>query len=485
MSVDPQLLLSSSWQTIYMVFCASVLAIFVGLLLAIALLVTQKGGVWDKPWIYRLLSFIVNVGRSIPFIVLMVALIPITRFLVGTSIGTNASIVPLTIAAIPFYARIAESAFRQVDKSLIEAAHAMGVTPWQLIYKVIVPESFLPLLEGATLTIIALISYSGVVGVIGGGGLGDVAIRYGYQRFDVTVMLITIALLVILVQGVQWVGDLSSKQRTLKWWTLIVVVLALGSGYHIATAQHWVGNANVIRVGITSGPEEQVMQVATSVAKDQYGITIKTVVFDDYVLPNEALATGQIDANIFQHIPYLDTQIAAHGYTIKPIGKTFVYPMGFYSVKIHSIAALPYGALIAIPNDPSNEGRALLLLAQRGLIKLDPKSGLLATPINITANPKHLRFKELDAADIPRALPDVIMGALTNDYVAAAHFTVNQALIKEGPNAPYANIIVVQDSRAGDPSLQKLVLIMHSKPVLDETLSLFPNGAAIPAWSVS
>lgn len=485
MSVDPLVLLISTWQTIYMVFCASVLSIFVGLNLGILLLVTQKEGAWEQPWVYRILSFIVNLGRSIPFIVLMVALIPITRFLVGTSIGTNASIVPLTIAAIPFYARIAESAFKQVEKGLIEAAHAMGVTPWQLIFKVILPESLVPLLEGATLTIIALVSYSGVVGVIGGGGLGDVAIRYGYQRFDVAVMLITIVLLVILVQAVQWVGDFSSKHRTLKWWGLIVVILALGSGYQIAASQHWIGNKNVIRVGITSGPEEQVMQVATFVAQNQYGITIKTVVFDDYVLPNEALATGQIDANIFQHIPYLDTQIAAHGYKIKPIGKTFVYPMGFYSVKIHSISALPYGALVAVPNDPSNEGRALLLLAQKGLIKLDPKAGLLATPINITANPKHLHFKELDAADIPRALPDVTMGALTNDYVGAAHFTVNQALIKEGPNAPYANIIVVQDSRAKDPLLQKLVLIMHSKPVLDETLKLFPNGAAIPAWSVS
>ena len=126
-----------------------------------------------------------------------------------------------------------------------------------------------------------------------------------------------------------------------------------------------------------------------------------------------------------------------------------------------------------------------MLLAQSHLITLKASAGLLATPNDITSNPKHLQFKELDAADIPRALPDVTIGALTNDYVGAAHMNVNQALIKEGPNAPYANVIVVVDSRKNDPLLQKLVLIMHSKAVLDETLSLFPNGAAIPAWSVS
>lgn len=479
MSVDLQLLLVSTWETLYMVFCASVLSILLGLGVSLVLWLTQAKGPWAQPVVHRLLNLIVNIGRSIPFVILMVALIPLTRLLMGTSIGTTAAIVPLTIAAIPFYARVAESAFKQVDRGLIEAAHAMGVTPWQLLYKVILPESKQPLLEGATLTLIALISYSGVVGIMGGGGLGDVAIRYGYQRFDVAMMLATIVILVVMVQFVQWIGDFSSRRRTLKVWAGLAVLLACGVGLQLFAVQ--ATSAKVIRVGITSGPQEQIMTVAAQVAKTQ-GITLKMTVFDDYVLPNQALATGQIDANIFQHIPYLTTQIKAHGYQITPIGKTFVYPMGFYSVKIKNIAALPEGALIGIPNDPSNEGRALLLLEQSGLIGLNAKSGLLATPLDITANPQHLHFKELDAADIPRALPDLSMGALTNDYVAAAHFTVNDALLKEGPNAPYANIIVVADSRAKDPLLLQLVAIMHSKAVVDETKTLFPGGAAIPAW---
>ncbi|MCX7122956.1 MAG: MetQ/NlpA family ABC transporter substrate-binding protein [Gammaproteobacteria bacterium] len=481
-----QLLILSTWQTLYMVITAGVLAVFCGLCLGLLLLITGKNGVWQKPWLYRILSLIVNIGRSIPFVILMIALIPFTRLLVGTSIGTNASIVPLTIAAIPFFARIAESAFKQVDPGLIEAAHAMGIRPWPLIYKVILPESLVTLLEGATLTVVSLVAYTGIVGVMGGGGLGDVAIRYGYQRFDIPMMIYTIIILVVMVQLLQWMGDFSSKRRTMRGWGLLVIIFSIAySSWIYHSEESSVVSGPVIVVGITSGPQEQIMQTATQVAKNQYGITLKLVVFSDYVMPNQALASGQLDANIFQHIPYLNTQIAQHGWALTPIGKTFVYPLGFYSIKIKSINALPNNALIAIPNDPSNEGRALLLLAQSHLITLNPSAGLLATPNDITRNPKHLQFKELDAADISRALPDVTMGALTNDYVAAAHFNVNQALIKEGPNAPYANVIVVVDRRKDDPLLQKLVLIMHSKPVLDETLSLFPNGAAIPAWPVN
>lgn len=481
MSTALQLLLSSTWDTLYMVFSASVLSIFIGLALGLVLYISAPNGVWTHNALNRILGFIVNVGRSIPFVILMIALIPITRFFVGTSIGTNASIIPLTVAAIPFYARIAESAFKQVAPGLIEAGNAMGLTPWQIIIKVVVPESKGVLLEGATLTIIALIAYSSIVGMIGGGGLGDVAIRYGYQRFDLTMMFLTIVILVVLVQFVQWVGDLSARRRTLFFWVLVALPLFLG-----AIGQNFIGNAhskaNTITIGIVSGPMEQIMDTAQQVAQEQYGVHLKIITFNDYVLPNQALNSGEIDANLFQHQPYLDAQIKAHGYHLSALTKTFVYPMGYYSLKINSLNQLPYGAVVAIPNDPSNEGRALNLLAKASLIQLAPSAGLFATPQDIVQNPKHLQFKELDAADVPRALQDVSMGAITNDYVALAHFTVNQALIHEGPEVPYANIVTVQTSRLNDPKLQVLIPIMHSPDVVKETNILFPNGAAIPAW---
>jgi D-methionine transport system substrate-binding protein len=481
MSIDPQLLWSSTWDTLYMVFAASVASVFLGLCLGLLLYVSARDGVWANKHLYRALSFIVNVGRSIPFVILMIALIPITRFLVGTSIGTNASIIPLTVAAIPFYARIAESAFKQVPQGLLEAAKAMGLTPWQTIIKVVVPESKVILLEGATLTVIALIAYSSIVGMIGGGGLGDVAIRYGYQRFDLIMMFATIVILVVLVQFVQWLGDLSAKKRSVLFWGLLSIPLLLGSVAHEFYNSESAAS-NTLTVGIVGGPMEQVLQVAQQVAEKQYGVKLKVVVFNDYVLPNQALNNGDIDANIFQHQPYLDTQSKAHGYKISALTKTFVYPLGFYSIKIKSLNQLPDGGIVAVPNDPSNEGRALNLLATTGIIKLTPGIGLFPTPQNIIANPKHLKFKELDAADVPRALQDVSMGAITNDYITVAHFTVNQALIHEGPNVPYANIVAVQTSRLTDSKLQALIPIMHSPEVLKETQALFPNGAAIPAW---
>ena len=481
MLTDPQLLEISTWQTLYMVFASGVLAIFFGIVIGLVLYSTEAGGLWQHKNLYRVLSFIINVGRSIPFVILMIALIPFTRLVAGTSIGTNASIVPLFVAALPFYARVAESAFKQVPQGLLEAAKAMGLTPWQTIIKVILPESKAALLEAATLTIIALISYSGIVGMIGGGGLGDVAIRYGYQRFDIMMMLMTIIILVIMVQLVQWLGDLSSKKRTLVFWGLVAIPLFFGSLLQVF-GQSLSESPKTLSVGIVGGPMEQVMQVAQTVAHDQYGVNLKIVVFDDYVLPNQALNTGELDANIFQHMPYLDSQIKAHGYQISPLAKTFVYPMGFYSLKLQSLNQLSEGALVAIPNDPSNEGRALDLLQKAKLISLRKDAGLFATPNDIINNPLQLQFKELDAADVPRALPDVSMGGITNDYISAAHFTVNQALLHEGPEVPYANIIAVQTSRLQDQNLQVLVQIMHSPKVVQETYTLFPNGAAIKAW---
>lgn len=478
-----QLLLESTWATLYMVFCSSVLSIFFGTGVGLCLYLTRQGAVWQNCVLNSILGFIVNFGRSIPFIILMVALIPFTRLLVGTSIGNNAAIVPLTIGAIPFYARIAESAFKQVGRDLLEAGQAMGLTARQTIFKIVLPESKYRLLEGVTLTFITLIAYSAIVGAIGGGGLGEVAILYGYQRFDVSIMIYTILILFVLVQLVQWLGDYASKRRSVILWMIISLPLLIGSSLQIFE-ENFV-TTNTIRVGIIGGINDQVLAVANQVAEQKYGIHLKVIDFNDYVLPNEALNNGEIDANIFQHIPYLDAQVKAHGYKISPLTKTFIYPMGFFSDKITNINQLPYGALIALPNDPSNEGRALLLLQASNLIKLKPGVGLLPALNDITLNPKNLKFKELDAADVPRALPDVTMGAVTNDYAVVAHLSLEKAILKEGPDSPYGNIVAVQTSRLNDPKLQPLIAIMHSKEVVAEAEKLFPNGAAIPAWSGS
>ena len=201
------LLLDAFLETLVMVAISSTLAGLVGVPLGVILVAAGHGHIRENAVVNRVLGAVVNAGRSTPFIILLVAIIPFTRLLVGTSIGTAAAIVPLTIAAIPFVARLAEAALREVDPGLIEAAQAMGASPMQIVMKVLVPEALPGLVAALTITVVNLIGYSAMAGAVGGGGLGDLGIRYGYQRFLPEVMLAVVAVLIVLVQGVQSIGD--------------------------------------------------------------------------------------------------------------------------------------------------------------------------------------------------------------------------------------------------------------------------------------
>ena len=190
-----------------MVAVSGVIATLLGLPLGVMLYVTRPRQILAMPVLNQVLGIITNIGRSIPFIILMVAIIPFTRMLVGTSIGINAASVPLTIAAIPFVARLIEGALNEISPGLIESAQSMGATPWQIITKVLIPEARGGIITGLTITLVTLVSYSAMAGAVGGGGLGDLGIRYGYNRFNPTIMLITVVILVVLVQGFQSLGD--------------------------------------------------------------------------------------------------------------------------------------------------------------------------------------------------------------------------------------------------------------------------------------
>lgn len=206
------LLIKSFWETGYMVVASAVLASIIGIPLGIILTVTRKGHILPNAAVNSVLGVIVNATRSTPFIILMVAIIPLTRVLVGSSIGTTAAIVPLTISAAPFIARVIESSLLEIDHGVIEAAQSMGASPLQIIWKVLLPESLHSIVLGITLAVIALIGYSAMAGVLGGGGLGDLAIRYGYQRFQPDVMVVTVVILILLVQLIQYLGDTISKK---------------------------------------------------------------------------------------------------------------------------------------------------------------------------------------------------------------------------------------------------------------------------------
>lgn len=201
------LLFDATLQTLYMVAVSTVLGTLFGLPLGVFLATSQRGELLSSPTLNKVLGLIVNAARSVPFIILVVAIIPFTRMIAGTSIGTTAAIVPLTIAAVPFIARLVENAIREVDAGLIEAARAMGATPYQIIRKVLVPEALPGITLGLTLAVVSLIGYSAMVGAVGGEGLGDLGIRYGYQRFMPEVMLAVVVILIVMVQLVQSIGE--------------------------------------------------------------------------------------------------------------------------------------------------------------------------------------------------------------------------------------------------------------------------------------
>ncbi|WP_284638619.1 methionine ABC transporter permease [Paenibacillus silviterrae] len=198
---------SNTLDTLSMLGASTLFTVLIGLPLGIVLYLTGRGQLLEQPLIYAVLSFVVNVLRSVPFIILMILVIPLTRLIVGTSLGVPGSIPPLVIAAAPFFARLVETALREVDRGVIEAAQAMGATRMQLITKVLLPESRPGLIAAVTITAVTLVSYTAMSGVIGGGGLGDLAIRYGYQRFQTTVMIVTVLILLALVQVLQTLGD--------------------------------------------------------------------------------------------------------------------------------------------------------------------------------------------------------------------------------------------------------------------------------------
>ncbi|MBX5005885.1 methionine ABC transporter permease [Rhizobium lentis] len=202
-----ELLIRSLWETVLMTVASGVISLVAGLPLGLALVVTARGGIAENLWINRVLGAVINGFRSVPFIILLVALIPLTRLIVGTALGTWAAIVPLAIAATPYYARIAEVSLREVDRGLIDAVRAMGGNRWTIVREVLVPEALSGIVAGFTVTLVTLFGASAMAGAIGAGGLGDLAIRYGYQRFETSVMIAVVAVLIVLVCGIQWLGD--------------------------------------------------------------------------------------------------------------------------------------------------------------------------------------------------------------------------------------------------------------------------------------
>lgn len=236
-----------------------------------------------------------------------------------------------------------------------------------------------------------------------------------------------------------------------------------------------------LRVGMVSGPEVEVMKIAVAKAKAENNLDVELVEFQDYITPNIALSDGSVDINAYQHRPYLDSMIKDRGLKLVAIADTFVYPMAAYSDKITDIAQLKNGAKVAIPNDPSNEGRTLILLHNQGYIILKDVNKLDATPADIIENPRKLEFIELEAAQLPRSLPDVDIAFVNNTFAIAAGLTPDKALLVEDRKSPYMNMIVARIDNKDDPRIKQLVKAYQSDEVEQKAIELF-KGNAIKGW---
>ena len=269
------------------------------------------------------------------------------------------------------------------------------------------------------------------------------------------------------------------NKRNLLKTALATVVFGLG----VATSQLSLAAPQTLRVGIMSGEDEDVWRVVAANAAKQ-GLTIKITTFSDYTQPNEALSEHDLDANSFQHKPYLDAQIKARGYTIVPVGYTYVQPIGLYSRKVKSVADLPDGATIAVPNDPSNEGRSLLLLQAQHVITLRADVGLLPTARDIADNPKHIHIKELDAGIVGRAIGDVDAAVINTDWAVKAGIKIPQERIaqEQVTGNPYRNFLAVNAKDANAPWVHALVQSYQQPNVAAEILSVY-HGATLPAWN--
>jgi len=249
---------------------------------------------------------------------------------------------------------------------------------------------------------------------------------------------------------------------------ILKALSAVIAGAAIVTSFGAHADDKVIKVGTIGGPDAQIWEVVTKVAKRE-GLNVKVVEFNDYVQPNAALDAGDLDANSFQHQPYLDSQIKQRGYKIVNVGLTYISPLGIYSKKLKSLKDLPQGAKVAVPNDPSNENRALLLLQTQGVIKLKAGAGTNgnnATPLDVAENPKKIKLVELDAAQLPRSLSDVDAAAINTNFALAAGLQpTKDAIALEDVHSPYANLIAVRTQDKDKPWVRKLVAAYQSEDV--------------------
>jgi len=262
----------------------------------------------------------------------------------------------------------------------------------------------------------------------------------------------------------------------------LLTIAAAASTLILAGCGDKEADTSKVKIGVIAGAEAQVAEVAAKIAKEKYDLDVELVTFTDYVTPNAALDDGSIDANAFQHKPYLDQQIADRGYKLAIVGNTFVYPIAGYSKQVTSIDELKDGDRIAVPNDPTNLGRSLLLLEQQGLLKLREDAGLLATVRDIVENPKNIQIVELDAAQLPRSLDDVALSIINTTYASSINLTPEKdGVFVEDKESPYVNLLVAREDNVNSENVQNFLKAYQTDEVANAASEIF-QGGSVKGW---
>lgn len=479
--VNWEQLVKATWETLYMTSASMVLVIIIGLAIGLLLFNLSRSQSKGAGTLYQIISFISNVFRSVPFIILIILLIPVTRQILGTFLGPTAAVFALVISAAPFYARLVEIALREVDEGVIEASQAMGATPKQIMSKVLLPESLPALISGGTVTTITMIGFTAMAGAINAGGLGGVAYQDGFMRNNLTITLVAtifILFIVFIIQGlgdglVKYVDKRQNKQQKSSFliWAAVALISLSSLVFFSVGHKNDAAPLTVLKVGASPTPHSEILEhVKPILAKE--GIDLQVVKFDDYVLPNKALAEKEIDANYFQHVPFFNLAVAENNYPFTNLGGVHIELMGLYSQRIKNVSELKDGAKIITSNSTSDWGRVITILQDAGLVKVKEGVDLTtATFDDISENPKQLKF-------IHTLNPEILSTAYENDegdlIAINANFAdtiglspKNDGVLVEKDKSPYGNILVSRQENAKDESVQKLNDVLHSKEVKD------------------
>ena len=472
--------ISSIWETLLMLAWSGVFVFVLGGVLGVALTVTRAGGILENRPLWQVLDKVTNVFRSIPFIILLAALLPVSRLIMGTAIGVPGAIVPLVVGAIPFFARQVEVSLAEVDPGLIEAADAMGLAPLDIIWRVYLRESVSSLALVTTVTLISLLNLTAMAGAVGAGGLGNFAIQYGKDRNQLDVIYVTVVVLVIMVSLIQIVGNAVAKRSSAEHRAAAATAgngTTTGTG---ATGSHTRRNviigAAAFAVGfglyftvnaLTAAPATERVTVKMGVTGTIYeelyapakeklaaeGIDLEIVQFSGYTTPNAALADGDIDLNSFQHRIFFTTELEKKGYKLSNIGNTFVQPMHLYSANVASVDEIADGAKVAIPDDVTNGGRALKVLEAAGLIQLSDTAGFNPTVADITANPRGIEIVQLAANNIPSVLPDVAAAVVNGNYAIDNNLSHDDIIFEDTSigDEQYWNLTAARTEDLKDP----------------------------------